>query len=276
MSAASLTIPALDLPLDARLHRPAGAGLAPLVILAHGYKGFMDWGPWPWLAEQLTKEGFAFLRFNFSHNGIGAEPEVFTEYDRFEANTFSREVAEVRAVQKAAGLLPGIDPARITLLGHSLGGAMALLAAAQAPQEVSRVVTWAGVAGLEHLLGFRDQAETWRRNGFLEVRNARTGQVMRQGVALLDDWEAHQDRLDVTAAVRALQAAGRSVTAIQGTADTSVPPSHGHRLAEAGASLFLVEGGDHTFGARHPFQTTPPPALIEALDLTLDSLRAGG
>ena len=269
MPEARLTIPALDLPLEAWLDRPAQADPAPLVILAHGYKGFMDWGPWPWLAQKMTEQGFAFLRFNFSHNGIGAEPEVFTEYERFQANTFTREVAEVRAVLKAAALLPGIDPARITLLGHSLGGAMALLAAAQAPQAVSRVVTWAGVAGLEHLLGFASQAEAWRRNGFLEVRNARTGQVMRQGVALLEDWEAHRDALDVTAAVRALRAAGRPVTAIQGTADTSVPPSHGHRLAEAGARLFLVEGGDHTFGARHPFQAAPPPALVEALDLTL-------
>ena len=269
MSEQRLTIPAVDLPLDARLHRPAGQGLAPLVILAHGYKGFMDWGPWPWLAQQFVGQGFAFLRFNFSHNGIGADPEVFTEYERFEANTFTREVAELRAVLKAAALLPGIDPGRVTLLGHSLGGAMALLAAAQVPREVSRVVTWAGVAGLEHLLGFAEQAEAWRRNGFLEVRNARTGQVMRQGVALLEDWEAHREALDVSGAVRRLKAAGCPVTAIQGTGDTSVPPSHGHRLAEAGASLFLVEGADHTFGARHPFQAEPPAALLKALELTL-------
>ena len=267
-------IPALDLPLDALLRRPSPdpAEPAPLVILAHGFKGFMHWGPWPWLAERFAERGFAFLRFNFSHNGIGPDPEVFSEFQRFQDNTFTREVAELGAVIRTASGLPGIDRSRIVLLGHSLGGAMALLAAAAAPEAVSQVVTWAGVAGLEGLLGFADQREAWRRDGFLEVRNARTGQVMRLGVGLLDDWEAHREALDVTAAVQALTRAQRPVTAIQGSADTAVPPSHGHRLAAAGARLVLIEGGDHTFGAKHPFQALPPEPLQEALAQTLRSI----
>jgi dienelactone hydrolase len=273
-----LTIPALDLPLDARLHRPdpATPGPVPLVILAHGFKGFMDWGPWPWLAERLAEQGIACLRFNFSHNGIGPEPEVFTEFKLFEENTFTRQVAEARAVVKAGAALPGIDPSRIILLGHSLGGATALLAAGEAPSAVSAVITWAGVAGLEGLLGFADQTETWRRQGFLEVKNARTGQIMRLGAGLLEDWEAHRKALDVTAAVGRLTAAGRPVTAIQGTADTTVTVRHGQRLAQAGARLVLVEGGDHTFGARHPFQALPPRALEEALEATVQTVRSGG
>ena len=272
MSVERLTLPALDLPLDARLHRPSAAGPVPLVILAHGFKGFMDWGPWPWLGEQLAAQGLAFLRFNFSHNGIGADPEVFTEDQRFQDNTFTREVAEARAALKAGAALPGIDPGRVILLGHSLGGAMALLAAAQAPDEVSAVVTWAGVASLEGLLGFKDQVGLWRSQGFLEVRNARTGQIMRVGVGLLEDWEAHREALDVPAAVRALTRAGRPVTAIQGTGDTSVPPAHGHQLAQAGARLILIEDADHTFGARHPFQPAPPVPLQRALSATLKAI----
>ena len=100
-----LTLPALDLPLEARLHRPDGPGPAPLVILAHGFKGFMDWGPWPWLGARLAEQGIAMLRFNFSHNGIGPEPEQFTEFDRFQANTFTREVAEMGAALQAGARL---------------------------------------------------------------------------------------------------------------------------------------------------------------------------
>jgi len=272
MSVERLTLPGLDLPLDARLHRPSAAGSAPLVILAHGFKGFMDWGPWPWLAEQFAAQGLACLRFNFSHNGIGADPEVFTEQQRFQDNTFTREAGEAGAALRAGAALPGVDPTRVFLLGHSLGGAMVLLAAAQAPDAVAGVITWAGVAGLEGLLGFREQADTWRRQGFLEVRNARTGQIMRVGACLLEDWERHREALDVTAAARALVRAGKPVTAIQGTADTSVPPSHGHRLAEAGARLVLIDGADHTFSTPHPFPPAPPDHLRQALAATLKAV----
>ena len=179
----------------------------------------------------------------------------------------------MRAALRAGKALPGIDPARIILLGHSLGGAMALLAGAQAPEEVSAVVTWAGVAALDGLLGFADQIDTWRAQGYLEVRNARTGQVMRMGAGLLEDWERHREALDVPAAVRTLVQAGRPVTALQGTGDTSVPPRHGQQLAEAGARLVLIEGADHTFGARHPFQPEPPSALRQALAETLKASR---
>jgi pimeloyl-ACP methyl ester carboxylesterase len=174
-----------------------------------------------------------------------------------------------------AGLqLPGIDPNRIVLLGHSLGGAMALLAAAAAPRQVRGVVTWAGVAGLDGLLGFRDRIPDWRRDGFLEVQNARTGQIMRVGVALLDDFEAHRQALDVPAAVRSLVAAGLPVLAIQGDADQAVRPEQGQRLAQAGARLIQVVDGDHTFGARHPFQAEPPEPLRTALAGTLELLRS--
>lgn len=271
----ALTIPALDLPLTAHWHRPNPRehALPPLVILVHGFKGFMDWGPWPWVAQRLTEAGCACLRFNFSHNGIGPDPEAFTEAQLFEDNTFTREVLELGAVLQTAATLPGIDPTRIILVGHSLGGAIAILAAAAAPgPPVGAVVTWAGVASLEGLLGFAGQEAAWRRDGFLPVRNARTGQVMRVGVGLLEDWEANRTALEVPAALRELVAAGIPVTAIHGTQDTAVPFAHAQRMAAAGAHLVPVEGANHTFGATHPFQSDPPPFLRKALEATCTAI----
>jgi len=245
-------------------------GPAPLVILVHGFKGFMDWGPWPWVSAQLAQAGFASLRFNFSHNGIGPDPQSFTELARFEANTFSRELAELRAVILAGAALPDID--RVFLLGHSLGGAIALLAAAREPS-VAGVVTWASVAALDGLLGFAGQIEAWRRDGFVAVKNARTGQIMRMGAGLLEDWEAHREALDVPAAVTRLVAEGRPIIAIHGAKDAGVPPENARRLSEGGARLVLIPEGDHTFGAKHPFQATPPEPLVAAMNATLSALR---
>jgi pimeloyl-ACP methyl ester carboxylesterase len=227
----------------------------------------MDWGCWPWVAAQCRGAGLSCLRFNFSHNGIGTDPLAFTELERFQANTYSREVAELKCVMEAAGALEGIDPARIHLLGHSRGGAIALLGAERA----SKVVTWASLAGLEGLMGFRGQEEAWRRHGFVEARNARTGQIMRLGVGLLEDWEAHREALDVTAALTRFTARGGQATAIHGDADLGVPLEHGLRLQAAGARLVTIPGGDHTFGSTHPFQTEAPAPLRAAMAATLDA-----
>ncbi|HLO68640.1 MAG TPA: hypothetical protein VK188_16570 [Holophaga sp.] len=264
----NLELAGLDRPLRARLTAPPDPSRA--VVLAHGFKGFMDWGCWPWVAARLAEAGVACLRFNFSHNGIGADPEAFTELDRFEANTFSREVAELRAVLEAARDLPELRGLEVTPLGHSRGGAIALLA----PEGAKRVVTWASLASLEGLHGFLGEREAWLRRGFVEARNARTGQVMRLGRALLEDYEAHREALDVEAALRRLKAAGGSATAIHGDLDPAVPLDHGRRLEAAGARLVVIPGGDHTFGAAHPFRGEAPAPLRAALAATLEALQS--
>ena len=41
----------------------------PLVIYCHGINGFKDWGGMNEIADIFAQAGFAFLKFNFSHNG---------------------------------------------------------------------------------------------------------------------------------------------------------------------------------------------------------------
>ena len=52
---------------------------APCIILVHGFKGFKDWGSFPYAAKYFAKEGYFVLTFNFSHNGIGDNLTEFTE-----------------------------------------------------------------------------------------------------------------------------------------------------------------------------------------------------
>ena len=38
----------------------------PLIIFLHGFKGFKDWGGFPYLLEKISEKGFITVAFNFS------------------------------------------------------------------------------------------------------------------------------------------------------------------------------------------------------------------
>src|SRR5690606_3008749 len=74
---------------------PESAEKLPLVIFAHGYKGYKDWGAWHLMAEKFAEAGFFFVKFNFSHNGTTLEnPETFDDLEAFGHNNFSKEMLD--------------------------------------------------------------------------------------------------------------------------------------------------------------------------------------
>src|SRR5207237_1884551 len=84
------------------------------------------------------------------------------------------------------------------LLGHSRGGGVAILHAA-ANKDVKALVTWAAISYVTRWTP--SDVITWRERGFVDIVNARTGQVMKLGTDLLDDVEAHdKNTLDIAAA----------------------------------------------------------------------------
>jgi hypothetical protein len=66
------------------LHFKNGQEDHPIVLFVHGFKGFKDWGAYNLVAEYFVKQGFRFLKFNFSHNGTNPEsPTEFTDRGAF-------------------------------------------------------------------------------------------------------------------------------------------------------------------------------------------------
>jgi len=211
------------------------------------------------------------VTFNFSGGGIGDDPETFTEFDRFEANTIGKELDDLGWVLDAvAGRklpLEAADVRRIGLLGHSRGGGVAMVRAGRDPR-IGALVTWAAVASFQR---YADAEKArWRKQGYLEVENARTGQIFRVGLGLLEDIESHAEAYDPVAAAGRLRI---PTLVIHGTRDDAVPVEDGNRLARALdpglGNLMLVEGAGHTFGAAHPFEGTPP-ALERVLAATVE------
>ncbi len=256
--------------------RPAcGPDCWPTVIICHGFKGFMEWGFFPPLAELLVERGFTVIRFNYSGSGMRPGDELVTDPEAFRSNTFSLELIETLRVLQAAGteIAPDrVDPERLALVGHSRGGGASLLAAAH-PDWRSRLkalVTWAGV-GTFHRFDAAAR-EAWHRDGALAIQNARTGQDLELGIELLADLEHQRAVLDLE------RAAAERVAPwliVHGAEDATVPPAEAESLERAAAEpkkLLMVESGSHTFGAVHPF-AGPTRELITVMNATQIWLR---
>jgi pimeloyl-ACP methyl ester carboxylesterase len=244
---------------------------APAVVCCHGFKGFMEYGFFPHLAELLARRGIGVVRFNLTGAGMRPGDERVTDLAAFHDDTHSaslRELLEVTAAVDAGRLGAGrLDPDRLALFGHSRGGALAILAAAHPDwrERVRALVTWAAVATFD-VLGETEKA-TWRREGSLPLVIQRTGQEVRVGVGMLRDLEAHAAELDVAAAAGRRRAPWLLV---HGEADDTVPVASGRALAAAAAppvETLFVAGGDHGLGGRHPFKGPSPP-LIQAMNAT--------
>jgi dienelactone hydrolase len=239
-----------------------GGGDRPAVVFCHGFKGFKDWGPFPEWGRTLAEAGLVAVHFNFSYNGVSPDaPTEFTELDRFAKNTYTRELDDVEAVLDAVagGGLAGapIDPSRIGLMGHSRGGGIAILHAAR-DDRVRALATWSSVSTF---LGrfTDDQIEDWQTQGYTEVLNSRTGQVMRLDRVLYDDAREHAETLDVRAAAAQID---RPWLLVHARDDDAVDFEAAEALADANPDAELVEArGGHTFGGAHPHDGDVPASL---------------
>lgn len=128
----------LTLPLGAR-------GLTPVVLTISGsgrqprnedlWPLLPDYRPFAEIAERLARSGIGVLRYDDRGTGAsgGGETEATT-------GDYAKEVAQIVAWLRSRG---GVDPSRIGLLGHSEGGAIGPLVAADDPR-IAAVVILAG------------------------------------------------------------------------------------------------------------------------------------
>lgn len=238
-----------------------------LVVLVHGFKGFKDWGFFPWLAQRLVQHRLAVCRFNMSRGGIGDDPESFDRLDLFEGDTYSTELDDLRsAVALAQREFPSLPT---FLLGHSRGGGVAILGAGDVPR-LRGVVAWSPIARVDRWTAA--EKEEWRRSGFVEAVNARTKQVMRTGVAALEDIEQHRERLDILSAAARLRV---PLLVVHGTRDESVPVTEGEEIAARAVdgAMLRIGGAGHTFNAIHPLVHVPAE-LVLAAELSAHFIRA--
>lgn len=247
---------------------------APLIIFVHGFKGFKDWGSHHLVARYFATQGYRFLKFNFSHNGTTPEdPHDLTDMIAFSENTFSTELDDLQSVIDWACSGSVIRAAiQIILIGHSMGGGISIIKAAE-DKRVSKLVTMASVASFRNLWPAAIEAQ-WKLAGVLYFPNKRTGQEMPVKASLLTDLERNAGRLNVLAQAAHVQ---QPWLLIHGTADSVVNISQAHELKtmQPNAQLLILPNTDHVFGSGHPWiAQTLPPALQELCNQTIRFLNA--
>ena len=228
---------------------------APCLIFVHGFKGFKDWGFWPYTGNFFAQNGYFVVTFNFSHNGIGENLTEFTEIEKFAENTFSLELEEFNEIIDACvdGFFGYKVRRKIGVIGHSRGGGEALIVSSNR-KEISAIVVWAAVSNFDRYS--ERQKDEWRKNGVFEILNSRTKQMMKLNLSLLEDLEANkQDLLNIEKAAKNLS---KPLLIIHGEQDLAVQIREGEQIYNCSdkknTEIVKIKAAGHTFDIVHPFE----------------------
>jgi uncharacterized protein len=120
------------------LHRPLHVLHAPAIVICPGFAGNKcgKFRMFVTLGKELAKVGFAVLRFDY--RGAGDSEGEFHDI------TLEGKISDTLKCVNFLAQHPQIDPNRLGLLGRSLGGAIAVLAARRY-QTIKSLVLWAPV-----------------------------------------------------------------------------------------------------------------------------------
>lgn len=231
------TTPALTFPSGGEallgvLHVPAGPGPHPVVVLLHGFPGNernFD------LAQVLRRAGYAALVFHYRGSwGMGGT---------WSWGHVLEDSAAVVAAVRDHDLVSThrLDPRRLMLIGHSLGGFAALMTAAAEPS----VTTVASVAGVDlGAVAALCGADAATRADLVEAYAAELGPLRgTSGEALVAELEAAGESWRLTRLAPLL--AHRPVLLVAGSRDPVAPYDVHHAPVVAAFRAAPIERLEH-------------------------------
>lgn len=172
-----VTIPSDGIALSGVLHLPPGredGARVPAFIVLHGFIGSKDESHAEIQARMLQDWGYAALRFDFRGCGEsgGARGHVLC----------MDQVADTKNALSWLASRPEIDPARIALIGHSFGAAVAVYAGGTDPRVAAVVSSCGWGHGERKFRGQHAGEDNWQRFTDMLERNRRhkaeTGQSL--------------------------------------------------------------------------------------------------
>lgn len=251
----------------------------PLIIFVHGYKGYKDWGAFDKMSSQFLDTDFALLKFNFSHNGgTIEEPIDFPDLDAFGKNNYTMELDDLQTVinwiSSNTSHQEEIDTDNITLIGHSRGGGIVTLTAAN-DSRIKQVVSWAGVCTLDRSMFHEgEELTTWKKEGVFYVINGRTKQKMPHYIQFYENYIQNKERLNIENASKNINIPH---LIIHGDGDDAVPFFHAENIHSWNpkSELINIPNANHVFGAKQPWtEETFPEDFKIVLEKTIAFLKS--
>jgi alpha-beta hydrolase superfamily lysophospholipase len=220
--------------LSARLDLPDGGRPRAYALFAHCFTCNKNYKAIAGISHALARTGIAVLRFDFT--GLGESEGDFAD------TNFSSNVEDLVA---AADFLRGeYGQAPQLLIGHSLGGAAVLQAAARIPSSRA-VVTLAAPGDPSYLVrSLGRAAETIEAQGEAEVTIG--GQTFRIKKQFLDD-------LALVAMQATIRSLNRALLVMHSPADRVVDIDSAVRIFQAARypkSFISLDGADHLLSER--------------------------
>ena len=257
-------------PIAIDVFSPVTSSNHPIIMYAHGFCGFKDWGNFDLIVKEFVKAGFVFVKFNFSHNGTSPDfPEDFVDLEAFGNNNYTKELDDLKIVTDWITdsnnlYLKQAVQEKLYLLGHSMGGGMCILHAAL-DSRIKKLATWASISACKTPWGSwdADRIELWKSTGVQYYTNGRTKQDLPLYYQLHQDYLQHEQAYDIPNRLASLTI---PVLICQGTKDTAVTLDNAlllHSMLPS-STLFTLET-DHVFGRSHPLLNDEMPTATVAV-----------
>lgn len=250
--------------IDAGDHRipytmliPDGEAAMPAIVMCHGYGSNRDeaGGGYALMAPILAEAGIASIRFDVI--GCGESETDYMEFTLQTAIDDAVKCADFIADQ------PGVDPDRIGVMGWSMGGGVALMAAGTDARFKS-VLTWAG-AYYDGQINEEEYAVALKDGYYESTFEWRP--PLKQSPAMYEV----QKQLKIS---ELFVKSVAPVCAINGTLDDVVVPETAEKIValsqNSNSKIVLLDGADHTFN----IFTGDMASFDELMQATLDWFEA--
>ena len=243
----------------------------PFVLLLHGFRAFSSWGFFPYIASKFAENNFIAGCLDFSLNTLSNKEKQWFDMNKFRKNTVTQMITEAKMLVEKLNDFDEIKNkwnGEIYLLGHSLGGALAIAVADKVNNKnkiIKKIATICSISDID-IYNIK-QKEKWEELGYKEFLDGNTGQNIILDVSFLRDRLTYTGEKSLGAMISRLDI---PTYFIHTEADATVSP----KSLEIISSSFtnkkllkteLVPKANHSLNCEHPFRETNP-ALEHIID----------